>query len=158
MAKPPGMCAKQSLQQLVSAASCRETVRPSLTLGNTHENIRSRYRVLRADVQRCPVRSVDRDAAGRNATSVKGSSPVKRYLPEWPSNYVAAKATLLSHERSTPGVQAHGMYRRQLQELGKTSDRQTRNPSKTPRQGFIPKSKVLRLSVLRCPHSSVEAE
>src|SRR5271156_5748913 len=100
------MCAKRSLQQPASAVSRRETLRPSLALVNT---VRSRYRVLRVAMGRPIPRSVDRNDAGRNATSVKGSSPVKHLFPEWPSKYEAAKATPL-HWRGTPGVQAHGMY------------------------------------------------
>lgn len=126
----------------------------SLAPGNTL--IRSGYRVLRADVRRRPARSVDRDDAGRNASSVKGSSPVKLHLPEWPSDYEAAKATPGSSGPGTPGVLDHGMSRRLAQELGKASDRRTRNESKTRRQGVTSESKVLRLSALRCTHSSEE--
>jgi len=150
------MCAKQSLQQPVSAVARREAAPPSLTPGNT---IRSGYRVLREAMGRPIPRSVHRDDAGRNATSrdssVKGTSPVKCFLPEWPSNYGAAKATPVYGPAvsGTPGVQAHGMYRRLVQELGNTPGRGTRL-SKTRRQGVMSESKVFRPRVLRSAHSS----
>ncbi len=148
------MCAKQSLRQPAGEKGVRFRVReselPSSPVpGNT---IRSGYRVLRAAMGQPIPRSVDRDDAGRNALSgVKVSSPVKLYVLEWPSNYVAAKA--ISPLGDTPGVQVHGMYRRLSQELGKTPGRGTRQ-SKTHRQGLIAKSTVLRPRVLRSVHSS----
>jgi hypothetical protein len=152
------MCAKHSLKQPAGEGSLDFRVREnpmtsSPAPGNT---VRSGYRVLRGSRRRAP-RSVDRDDAGRNAkptgSSVKGSSPVKRDLPRWPSNYEAAKA-ILPDEGSTSGVQALGMYRRSLQELGNTPGRGTGTQSKTRRQGFIAKSTVVRPRVLRSVHSS----
>jgi hypothetical protein len=152
------MCAKQSLKQPAGARLQEFRVREipeafSPVPGNT---VRSGYRVLRGS-WRHALRSVDRDDAGRNAkpkgSSVKGSSPVKPYLPGWPSKYVAAKATPPT-PGGTSGVQALGMYRRLFQELGKAPGRGTGNPSKTRRQGLIAESKVIRLRVLRSVHSS----
>lgn len=78
------MCAKQSWQKLAGESPAQ---------GKTVE---SWYGVLRGGRRR-PSRSVDTNCAGRNAkpegSSVKGSSPVKHYVPEWPTNYGAGKAT-----------------------------------------------------------------
>ena len=154
------MCAKQSLRQPVrktTLAVSTAGVMSSLIPGNT---IRSGYRVLRGSRRRA-LRSVDRNDIGRNAkpngSSVKGSSPVKLYLPGWPSKYVAAKATP-PFKRGTLGVQALGMYQRLSQELGNAPGRRTRIPSKTRRQGVAAKSKVIRPRALRSVHSSQEVE
>jgi hypothetical protein len=87
---------------------------------------------------------------------VKGSSPVKQNLTEWPTNYEAGKATLThgSTVLSAPGVQALGMYRRLLKELGKTSDRRSWTKTKIRRQGVMPESRIMRPSVFRSIHSS----
>ena len=120
-AKLEEMCAKQSLQQPVSAANRWEATLLSLTPANTFG---SGYLVLR-DGRRRPSRSVDRNDAGRNAkpkgSSVKGSSPDKQYVPKWPSDYRETKATpewkpaltAMSFPPSphgTSGVQDRGMY------------------------------------------------
>ena len=117
------MCAKQSLKQPVRETTGLTAPLSSLTPENT---IRSGYHSWRS-TSRGVGRSPVRNDAGRNALSgVKVSSPVKPYVPEWPSVYIvsgtimvlAAKAT--SPFGDTPGVQVHGMYRRLFQELGRS--------------------------------------
>jgi hypothetical protein len=116
------MCAKQSLKQPASAKGFdflrHENRSPSsLVPGNT---IRSGYHNWRLS-PRGDGRSPVRNDAGRNALSgVKVSSPVKHTVPEWPSNYTAAKATPTPQKVGTLGVQVHGMYRRLSQELGRS--------------------------------------
>jgi hypothetical protein len=111
------MCAKQSLKQPVSANGYRKTSRSSLTSGNTIESGYHNWRVSPRGDGRSPVRN----DAGRNALGgVKVSSPVKHYVPEWPSYYVDAKAASADQTADTLGVQVHGMYRRLLQELGRS--------------------------------------
>jgi hypothetical protein len=112
------MCAKQSLKQPMSADRRRETIELSLIPVNT---IRSGYHNWRLS-PRGDGRSPVRNDAGRNALSgVKVSSPVKHFVPEWPSYYVDAKATPeANHAKGTLGVQVHGMYRRLFQELGRS--------------------------------------
>ena len=118
------MCAKQSLKQ---PAGERIQIQPpkadefkfsSPAPGNT---IRSGYHNWRVG-SRGHARSPVRNDAGRNALSgVKVSSPVKQYVPEWPSKYSAAKATpVVCSPTGTLGVQVHGMYRRLFQELGRS--------------------------------------
>lgn len=117
------MCAKQSLKQPVSARVdiflplAGKYLLTSLIPGNT---IRSGYHSWRL-TPRGDGRSPVRNDAGRNVLSdVKVSSPVKQYVPEWPSEYVEAKATPEGKPKGTLGVQVHGMYRRLFQELGRS--------------------------------------
>ena len=49
------------------------------------------YQVLRVAVSRGTPRSVDRECAGRNASSVKVSSQGSHLFPWWPSQYEEAK-------------------------------------------------------------------
>ena len=83
------VCARQSWHRLAGASPVR---------GNRDEAGRalscdlprpSRYRVLRG-LSRGSLRSVDRECAGRNASCVKGSSPVKHPVPWWPSKYLSS--------------------------------------------------------------------
>jgi hypothetical protein len=115
------MCAKQSLRQPARTTTALPGPVSSLAPGNT---IRSGYHSWRV-VPRGPARSPVRNDAGRSAkpegSSAKVSSPVKHNVPEWPSKYVAAKATpTANHAKGTLGVQVHGMYRRLSQELGRS--------------------------------------
>lgn len=128
--------------------------------GNTlYESL---YRVLRGPRRRV-LRSVDRDDAGRNAkpekgSSVKGSSPDKRNLPWWPSKYVAAKAAPkwnFVSPRGTTGVQDHGMYRRNAQELGRSPGGRSKTLESTG-QGIRAKSRVTPRGEVRVSRSSKE--
>ena len=119
------MCAKQSLRQPARKTTDLTVPVSSLVPGNT---IRSGYHSWRSS-SRESERSPVRNDAGRNALSgVKVSSPVKHYIPEWPSVYgesnavmaFAAKAAPMGYSIGTPGVQVHGMYRRLSQELGRS--------------------------------------
>ena len=75
------MCVTRLL--LTSGCSDRATGTPSPVSGNTFGSL---YRVLRGS-SRGALRSVDRNCAGRHASSVKGSSPDKHVFLWWPSQY-----------------------------------------------------------------------
>ena len=128
--------------KLLLTSKCRTGDAParSLVSGNTE---RSLYRVLRGS-SRGALRSVDREYAGRNATSVKGSSPDNQAFPWWPSQYEEAKAASTGHgfqlrsvayassdcaspRRSfdTTGVQDHGMYTRPAAERERSARSRT---------------------------------
>ncbi len=144
------MCAKKS----VATSGCGNAPdgsQPSSVRGNT---VRSRYRVLRAAMGRPIPRSVNRDCAGRNATSVKGSSPDKHLIS------VVAEQVLSSEGNTgelrltgTTGVQAHGMYRRRLLELGRSPQRRSRTIVDEG-QGLNTKSDSMRSEEVRWTHSS----
>jgi hypothetical protein len=147
---------------------------PSPVGGNTSG---SPYRVLRAS-SRGAVRSVDRECAGRNATSVKGSSPDKQRVQGWPSQYEEAKAAssatraqsyraapriLTDREQrlalDTPGVQDHGMYTRPAAERERSARSWTtavRPRSRASEQGVTSKFKAILRAEVRCSHSSEE--
>jgi hypothetical protein len=118
----------------------------------------ARYRVLRS-LSRGSGRSVNRNCAGRNASSVKVSSPDKHSVTWWPSQYREAKATP-EQSAGTAGVQVHGMYRRSVterersgevepkrREYGSESEGKERHPS--PGQFFVQKSDALVVAMKR---------
>ncbi len=110
------MCAKKS-ETTNRCEDVSEDKTSSPVPGNT---VRSGYHSWRSS-PRGGGRSPARNDAGRNALSgVKVSSPDKPYVPEWPSEYAEAKAILFRKKKSTLGVQVHGMYRRLVQELGRS--------------------------------------
>ena len=127
----------------------------------------SRYRVLRGP-SRGRLRSVGREYAGRSAASVKGSSPDKRQILWWPSQYEEAKAASTlrrapSGDQSpsrvgTTGVLDHGMYTRLAAERERSaSGRATQRPrSRVSGQGVESKSKTIPGAEVRCFHSSEE--
>jgi hypothetical protein len=142
---------------LTSGSGGRAAGRRCPASGNTFGSL---YRVLRGS-SRGALRSVDRECAGRNAISVKGSSPDKQDLPWWPSQYEEAKATsnatrTLSRvalrvlaERGqrlafdTTGVQDHGMYTRPAAERERSARGRItaiRPRSRVEGQGFKSKS------------------
>lgn len=140
------MCAGRSYQQPTDVSS---------VTGNT---VRSVYRVLRGS-SRGELRSVNRNPAGRNATSVKVLSPVKKLSPWWPSNYLAAKATpenlTTSKISGTTGVRVHGMLERLLME----PRRSLKSRSRTSKQlwpDVMFKLKPILSREVRCFHSSGE--
>lgn len=111
-----------------SGSESVETTRPSPVRGNRATggaafscDLRapSRYRVLRAAPLRGGPRSVDRECAGRNATSVKAVEPrqsvrsvVAEHVSSKPGNRPSEGST--SREAGTTGVQDHSMYTRQV--------------------------------------------
>jgi len=149
----------------------------SLVGGNTE---RSPYRVLRVALSRGNPRSVDRECAGRNARSVKGSSPDSQCVPWWPSQYAEAKAASRRYrsKRRTPtatsgeptceprridttGVLDHGMYTRPATErkrsvMGRATEIRPR--LRVSGQGVTSKSKTRSIAEVRCSHSSEEVE
>ena len=79
----------------------------------------SRYRVLRVATPQGVPRSVDRECAGRNATSVKAVEPrqsprsvVAEHVCPSPGNRLSEGST--SREVGTTGVQDHRMHTRQV--------------------------------------------
>jgi hypothetical protein len=148
------MCAKQSLRQPVRAATPLTGAMLSLTPGNTIRSGYHNWRLSPRGSERSPVRN----DAGRNALSgVKVSSPVKHYVPEWPSKYVAAKATPVGSLTGTLGVQVHGMYRRLSQELGRSPWVLSLTRTNCP-QDVMFKCAVLPRREVRGIHSSEEVE
>jgi hypothetical protein len=155
------MCAKQSLQQPVRTTKPLSGAVSRLIPGNT---IRSGYHSWRLS-PRGSRRSPVRNDVGRNALSgVKVSSPVKQYVPEWPSVYEVSDAVMASatkaaskanHAEDTPGVQVHGMYRRLLQELGRSPLVSSMKNSNCPR-GVMSKCPVIPRGEVRWFRSSKE--
>jgi hypothetical protein len=115
------MCARQSWHQPTGESPVRGNRVPVGAAYGCDQRTPSRYRVLREALSRGRPRSVDREYAGRNATSVKVSSPEIHSLPWWPSTYVAAKATPAFRKKAgTTGVQVHGMSTRLMSEPGRS--------------------------------------
>ena len=167
-----GMCVTRLL--LTSVCGCRATGQLSPVGGNTSG---SPYQVLRAS-PRGAVRSVDRDCAGRNASSVKVSSPDKQQFPWWPSDYTAAKAASDAKRvpvgtatframsagtqrvaAGTTGVQVHGMYRRPAAERERSARgraTQHRPRLQVSEQGVTTEFKTIPRAEVRCLHSNEE--
>lgn len=137
------MCAKQSSQSLASE---------SLVTGNIQ--FESVYRVLRAAVGRPIPRSVDRDEAGRNAKSVKGSSPDKHCTSEMAEQLYSSEGNTGIKTRIS-GVLDHGMFRKTVWELGRSGIDQSMK-IETQRQGLSPKSRAMSLPEVRRIRSSKE--
>ncbi len=165
------MCVTKLL--LTSGCSDRATGAPSPASGNTFGSL---YRVLRGS-SRGALRSVDRECAGRNASSVKGSSPDNQVFPWWPSQYEEAKAAsratrvpagtaprLLTERgqrlaRDTTGVQDHGMSTRPAAERERSARSRTtfvRPRSRADEQGVTPKFQAILPAEVRCARSSGE--
>ncbi len=118
----------------------------------------SPYRVLRG-LSRGRLRSVDRECAGRNASCVKGSSPVKLLLPWWPSESTNREGNIEGHSTvGTTGVIDHGMYTRLMSELGRSlrGGVHLRQDSSVAGQGLIAKPAASARREVRSRHSSVE--
>jgi hypothetical protein len=165
------MCVTKLL--LTSGCGARIAALPSPVGGNTSG---SPYRVLRGS-PRGALRSVDRDCSGRNAKSVKVSSPDKQLFPWWPSVYGAAKAvsdgprvpcvtaevspsgrTPQRRPSGTTGVQVHGMYRRPAVERERSArGRAMKRPRlRVSEQGVTTEFKTIPRAEVRCLHSSEE--
>jgi hypothetical protein len=125
----------------------------------------SRYRVLRAAPSRGGPRSVDRECAGRNATSVKEveprqshSSVVAEQLCPRPGNRLSEGST--SREAGTTGVQDHGMYTRQVAVRLRSATPLVDSPRPRPatdEEGLRPNFQVMASAEVRCSRSSDEA-
>ncbi len=165
------MCVTKLL--LTSGANVRTAGRGNPASGNTFGSL---YRVLRGS-SRGALRSVDRECAGRNASSVKGSSPDNHSVLWWPSQYEEAKATsnatrTLSRvaprvlaERGqrlafdTTGVHDHGMYTRPAAERERSARSRThevRPGSQASEQGVTSEFKAILPAEVRCARSSGE--
>src|SRR5689334_348062 len=128
--------------KLTFASGCG-LIDPSPVCGNTE---RSQYRVLRG-LPRGRRRSVDRDCAGRNASSVKGSSPDNQSFSVVAEQVWSSEGSTGPGNRvGTTGVLDRGMYR------GWTSERkrsveghgQASEPGRVTRwQGIIAKSAAM---------------
>lgn len=156
------MCAKQSLKQ--PASERENNISPlakyysssSLAPGNTIRSGYHNWRLSPRGSRRSPVRN----DAGRNALSgVKVSSPDNRYFAWWPSYYADAKATPVREVNGlsvgTTGVQVHGMYRRLVQELGRSLEGRSRT-IRVNGQSVMSKSKTISAREVRWLRSSKE--
>ena len=163
------MCVTKLL--LTSECRTEKSSVQSLVSGNTEWSL---YRVLRV-VPRGTGRSVDRECAGRNAESVKGSSPERQFFPWWPSKYQVAKAVskvpraqtyrAAAHVKpwsqrrpfDTTGVQALGMYTRPATERERSATGRAiaaRSRLRASGQGLKAKSKATPEAEVRCARSS----
>jgi len=118
----------------------------------------SPYRVLRG-LSRGSLRSVDRECAGRNASCVKGSSPVKRPLPWWPSEWTNREGSIGGRKTvGTTGVLDHGMYTRLMSEPGRSLRGGARlcQGFSVAKQGLIAKPATSARGEVRSRHSSNE--
>ena len=124
----------------------------------------SRYRVLRG-ASRGALRSVDRECAGRNATSVKDVEPrqsvrsvVAEHVCEMPGNRLSEGST--SRKTGTTGVQDHSMYTRQVAVRLRSAATLVVSPRPKPatdEEGLRPNFPVMTSAEVRCSHSSDEA-
>ena len=127
-----------------------------------------RYRVLRAAPPRGGPRSVDRDCAGRNATSVKEVEPRQSFrfrggragIVDRRNSGHAKAAPASFSGRGTTGVQDHGMHGGPVAEhlrsaRGKAET--TRPRPETNGQGLRPEFVATLLAEVRYLHSSEEA-
>jgi hypothetical protein len=165
--------------RLSSASGCGsvETTRSSPVRGNRATggaafscDLRalSRYRVLRG-TSRGVLRSVDRECAGRNATSVKAVEPRQSAMfrggragmdDRLDSGHAKAALTLLAEEVGTTGVRDHGMHTRQVAVRLRSAASLVATPRPKPAAdegGFTPNFPAMTSAEVRCPHSSVEA-
>ena len=148
-------------EKLISTSGCKSRPWKQGRSGRAmccHPRRSSRYRVLRG-LSRGSRRSVDRECAGRNASCVKGSSPVKHVFPWWPSKSTAAKAaSAVNKTTGTTGVLGHGMYTRLISELGRSprGGAQRRQGSLTNGQGLAAKFVANARGEVRSRRSSQE--
>jgi hypothetical protein len=153
------MCARPSWQKLagVSPASGNRQRYRAASSGEIGPS--SEYRVLRV-LSRDTARSVDREHAGRNASSVKVSSPVKQSRSVVAEQLCSSEGNTRRHRPlGTTGVQVHGMYVEFLSEPGRSAiggEQRKRPPTKHPVQGLTPKSGVMSTAEVRTHHSSEE--
>jgi hypothetical protein len=135
------------------AASCCDSRAPS------------RYRVLREASPRGGPRSVDRECAGRNATSVKDveprqshSSVVAEHVSASPGNRLSEGST--GRKAGTTGVQDHSMHTRQVAVRLRSAATLAVSPRPRPAtdgEGLRPNSAAASSAEVRCPHRRLEA-
>ena len=124
----------------------------------------SRYRVLRG-APRGAVRSVDRECAGRNATSVKDVEPRQTACSVvaervWKDRGNPASEGSTGRKAGTTGVQDHSMHIRQVAVRLRSAAMWAVSPRPRPTtegQGLRPESPAMSPAEVRCPHSSDEA-
>jgi hypothetical protein len=124
----------------------------------------SRYRVLRG-ASRGVLRSVDRECAGRNATSVKDVEPRQTAFSVvaehvWPSPGSRLSEGSTSREAGTTGVQDHGMYTWQVAVRLRSAASLVVSPRPKPatdEEGQRPNFPVTTSAEVRCSRSSDEA-
>ena len=124
----------------------------------------SRYRVLRG-ASRGALRSVDRECAGRNATSVKDVEPRQTHSSVvaervWPSPGNRLSEGSTSRKAGTTGVQDHGMYTRQVAVRLRSAASLVATPRPKPatdEEGLRPNFPATTLAEVRCSRSSDEA-
>lgn len=126
---------------------------------------RSRYRVLRL-TSRGGGRSVDRDCAGRNATSVKDVEPRQTHSSVVAEHVCAnrgnpaSEGSTSSSTAGTTGVRDHSMHRGLVAEHLRSASGGVESPRPwlhTAGQGLRPESVVVPDVEVRCPRSSDEA-
>ena len=130
----------------------------------------SRYRVLRG-APRGALRSVDRECAGRNATSVKDVEPrqsdrsvanqrevVAERVWTSPGNRLSEGST--GRKAGTTGVQDHSMHTRQVAVRLRSAAPLVDAPRPRPAidgEGLRPNSAAMTLAEVRCLHMRLEA-
>lgn len=125
----------------------------------------SRYRVLRVASPRGGPRSVDRECAGRNATSVKDVEPrqtdrsvVAERVSTRPGDRLSEGST--GREAGTTGVQDHSMHTRQVAVRLRSAAPLAISPRPKPaadEEGLRPDFPVMTSAEVRCPHMRLEA-
>lgn len=148
------MCVVESCAQPVGESPTRENGTTEEVASSCSSGESSRYRVLGV-ASRGAGLSVDRDCAGRNASSVKVSSPDNILRGGGPSMQQGTQHRRLQSVGAT-GVQVHGMYRR-LSTEHKRSASSRGNAGSAPSsqgQGLKAKARVILEAEVRCPHSS----
>jgi hypothetical protein len=149
--------AQADINQRVQVPSVETGMKRGIALGCDPLKT-SPYRVLRG-LSRGRLRSVDRECAGRNASCVKGSSPVKLLLPWWPSESYDREGSIGCRRMAdTTGVIDHGMYTRLMSEPGRSlrSGVHHRQDSLVGGQGLTAKSATSARGEVRSRHSSEE--
>jgi len=129
-----------------------------------HSRALSRYRVLRG-APRGAARSVDRECAGRNATSVKDVEPrqtVRSVVAERVCSKLGNRLSegSISRKAGTTGVQDHSMHIRQVAVRLRSAAPlavSTRPKPATDEEGLKPNFPAVTPAEVRCPHSSFEA-
>lgn len=124
----------------------------------------SRYRVLRG-ASRGALRSVDRECAGRNASSVKAVEPrqsARSVVAEqvWPSPGNRLSEGSTSRMAGTTGVQDHGMYTQQVTVRLRSAAPLAASPRPKPaadEEGLRPNFQAMTSAEVRCSRSSDEA-
>ena len=124
----------------------------------------SRYRVLRG-ASRGALRSVDRECAGRNATSVKAVEPRQTVRSVVAERVCVCRGNSdsegsISRKAGTTGVQDHSMYTRQVAVRLRSAASLVVSPRPKPatdEEGLRPNFPAMTSAEVRCSHTSDEA-